>query len=326
MEIKPPVNLKIEEPGRPPRNETSRRKFFQQSREIAIGAAATLITLKTGHAAKALGEIEHLAEYLDPQESLAKKWEQAIAKGLIGLEQNQEFIQKFGQEKVTELARILKKFDINQYISSLANLAGIDNQDVNGELLSFIIKIREQGNQMAHVEDRRHIVLFIDEWALYKNSFHQETIHAVISHELTHILSFNYNDPTDYETPWRRSEDWPVGYAAGVSKYFYEGATEFVAIAPQLQLGGSKTLEQGYHGGGALSAFTIAELIGRDNFIKAYITHDPKLLIKALEEKIGKGASKNLLLQSEDSFFSNLDELDNIFHSQNRYQYVKNPQ
>lgn len=305
-----------------------RRRFPKEV--LAATLAVFFATAGTCEAGIGIKKLEKIVELFDRKEPFSKKWQTVLDEGIEEFENNQEMAEKIGQEDIQELVAILRRFDVEEYIETLAKIGDIgDKKDINGEVLSFSLEVNDKRKAMAEVVDLRNIKLFISERMRYQGKFHEPTIHAIIRHELAHVFS------CDYEAPL--GQNYPLMYTKKVKdirnrmrlpQSVYEGATEFMAIAKDLESGANRNLEQGYRGGGTLSAFALSELVGRKDFIKAYLKKDPEAIGKLLNDKFGADAVYDLMEPTirgagiANPFYQeSLDVLHNIFTHQKEYGF-----
>lgn len=309
-----------EELGRAEREALSRRGFLR-----LMGGAAALFAVEGCASIGATGkDIERTAELIDRREAFVKRWKLVLEEGVKKFEADQEMIKRYGPEGVAELAGILRNFDIDQYINTLARIANIRPEEIGGEILSFKLLPTTKKGTMAAVRDLRHMELYLGEWMRWKNEFHAETISTVLRHELAHIFSFDYNAPLGKSIPFVYVSQDAAGWEEKtyLGRTLYEGATEVVAQAAAVASGGKQSVEQGYRGGATLSAYVLSELLGRGDFLKAYLRRDTRLLKTLFDAKIGIGAAGSLTMPVNigadifnPAYNDSLDFLHNAFRS-----------
>lgn len=313
------ITIGIESGDKKEREEISRRDFLR-----FLGGAAALFAVEGCASIGATrNEVERSAELIDRREVFEKRWQIVLEEGVKKFETDPEMIARYSPEGVAELAEILRDFNIEEYINTLAEIANIRPAEIGGEILSFEILPSTKNGTMAAVRDLRHMELYLGEWMKLNGSFHEGTISAVLKHELTHIFSFDYQAPLKESVPLAYEEQrlgWQEKSHIGLT--LYEGSTEVVALTASASRPGEKSVEQGYRGGGTLSAYVLSELLGRADFLKAYLRRDTRLLKSLFDVKIGQGSDfqltrsvnsgANILNRSYDD---SLDFLHNAFRS-----------
>jgi hypothetical protein len=288
-----PMDERRPEPVEPEREriDESRRGFLRLA-----GASAALFAVE-GCAAKlgGKGTVERMAELIDRREPFMKRWRVALEEGLAEFEGNEKSRAAFGEATSKELVEAIRSFDIEEYIATLAREGNVRPEEIGGEILSLRIAPEGAKGTMAAVTELRHMNIYGGEWMKYKGGVHKPTIHAVVRHELAHIFSFNYEAATlpgslplvfQYE-PGQQME------RAHISEAVYEGLTEVIARSASLKAG-EQSVEQGYRGGGTLSAFVLRELLGRQELTQVYLRHDSRQLKRLFKAKLGEWSDERL--------------------------------
>ncbi|GEM_PF-5124973 len=307
------------ENGLSERGEMPRRDFLRY-----LGATAVLFATEGCASMGATrGRLERTAELVDRREKFVKRWELVREEGLRKFESDPEMEKKYGRAGVSQLAEIVRGFDVALYIDTLAKIAGIRSEEIGGEILSFDIKLSREDGTMASVRDLRHMELYVGEWARFGEKFHGPTVVSVLRHEHAHLFSFDYRAPLMESVPLvyeEQSGGWME--KAHIERTLYEGATEVVARTAESVSSGDHSVEQGYAGGATLSAYVMAELLGRGDFIKAYLRRDTRLLKTLFDAKIGGDAHQSLMMPAaigadllDTNYNNSLDFLHNAFKS-----------
>lgn len=298
-----------------------RRNFLEFALRAAAVGAVAIATEGCGALNLSRREVERRAELLNKHEAFIKRWQNALEAGIKKMEDDPELIAKYGEKEIKKLSQIFRAFDVKAYIGTLAKIGKVRAEEINGEILDFEAKPSDSNGAMAAVEEMRHMKVYVGEWMRWENSWHAPTVHAAMRHELAHMFSFNYE--TTYLTgriPWvyqPQSEGWEKRMHVGNS--IYEGCTEVIALYAALAGEGPKSVEQGYRGGGTLSAYVLAELVGREGFVQAYVRRDTELLAALLDAKVDKWAKNrltlpvNMALDLGDNYNTSLDLLHQAF-------------
>ncbi len=297
---------------------TSRRDLLR----YVLGSTALLAT--NGCASQQIIRCHPKPETTDRKAPFIKQWHEAVAKGLQEFADSPEGSHKLSPENIKELTDVIRNFDPSDYIDRLARKAGISPTVIGGRIKSFgIVPLTSENGPMAAVGFSKHMRLYTGEWMTYQGKIHAPTIRATLRHEMAHMFSFDYSKeskidgliPFEYESrtiPGCRDNEH-------LSPKLYEGATEIVARMGAKD-GTDIGLEQGYRGGATLSAFVLSELLGRNDFLKACLTRDTRLLNDLFDTKIGFGAARELTSSVVFGLsFLRLDDLDflhNAFESE----------
>lgn len=266
-----------------------RRKFLK----FSAGAAA-LMALNGCHKEISPEKAMRAAELLEPH-PFTERWRTVLAETLSVLDVNEEIRGLLGDERLRDLKEALETFDVQKYIATLSRRSGVPPEKINAELLTFSIESSKEDGTMAEVsKEARALTLFLGERVLEKTSVKHGAIHQILRHELAHLFSFNFNADEAalraQHIPWMKPSS-DMNEMLFVNPALYEGATEIVALLGSEDARYQKGMEQGYRGGATLSAYALAALAGERAFTQSYLKKDNRILARALNEKIGDGAS-----------------------------------
>lgn len=229
--------------------------------------------------------------------SFSEQWKQAFAEGVRRMENDRELtiqLKEYTTQSVTELAEVFREFDIQGYLEREAALAGIRPEQITGHIDQVAIGCAEpfQNVPAGRISDEVNLEIFFRRESFVNGRLDRIGIEAMLRHEAAHFFSFDYQAPPGNRIPWLFDKQQPEKF--GMSFPLYEGMTELVAMQGRTKDEASKHHAHATPGGPTFTAFFLSALIGRSEFVRAYLTKDPKKFQSLLDAQLGVGATHTL--------------------------------
>ncbi len=294
--------------------DSQQEKFRLERRSVlkgmlGLGAVLAVETFASDVHAKSDRSEKKLED--EEKSPLETQWNFVVEEGIREFIVHKEYQDSMGVEKMLEIEKAIRSFDIGKYIAQLSELTGLEKKLITGKIGTLKILPAEPKSGMAQVVyDTREMTLFVGNWMSYKEKIHVPTVHAVLRHELAHVISFDEEIDVEERVPFQNSkkQDRFSGYRATLSSALYEGISEYISFVTE-PVSGEKARERGYRGGGLLSAYLLGELIGKENLIRAYLKRDNGLLGKYIYESVGESAWSEL---NKPVFTGNLEVVEEL--------------